>query len=230
MLFLLACLSKPILSTPTWNRSAEIRLEDSADVPDFSQPGSYDFARSTGKEKVHETCMMRYAFYQTEKSDSVLVILSHGFARNTGHMRKWAEHLASWGFTVLTPQHCHLNPSDVNPSLAAQELLTLSQKLDFRRVIYAGQSNGGAISIIAGAQDPKAIAVVGFDTTESYKKPTGEYAKSISIPVYGLLGEPSGCNAQGNGRSLYKDIAEVYTYRLKTSDHCDFESPSGGLC
>ena len=174
--------------------------------------------------------MMRYTLYKTEKQDPVLVILSHGFARNRGHMKGWAKHLASWGFTVLTPNHCHLNPRDVNPALAAEELLTLSKRLAFERVIYAGQSNGGAISIIAGAQDPKAIAVVGLDTTESYKKPTGPFAKSISIPVYGLLGEPSGCNAQGNGQALYNDIAQIYTYKIKTSDHCDFESPSGGFC
>ena len=36
--------------------------------------------------------------------------------------------------------------------------------------------------------------------------------------------------AQGNGLTLYKEIKEVYYNKLKTSDHCDFENPSGFLC
>ena len=143
--FLLACLSKPILSSPHWNRGAGIRIEESQAMPDYSQKGPHSFSRQTGKKKVHPTCTLPYQLYQTEKKDSVLVILSHGFARNAGHMRKWAEHFASWGFSVLTPTHCHVQPRDVNPELAAGELHILSQSLPHTQVIYAGQSNGGAL-------------------------------------------------------------------------------------
>ena len=230
MLFLFACISPPSLSTPHLNRGAHIQLEETSDAPDFSKYGTYRFTRTSKKEAVHATCKMHYQLYQTEKPNSVLVILSHGFTRSGRNMQRWAEHLASWGFSVVTPNHCHLNPTDVNPPLAAQELITLSNKLDYQRVIYAGQSNGGAISIMAAAQDPKAIAVVGLDTTESYTNPTGAYAQSITIPVYGLLGEPSGCNAQGNGKKLYEQAEQAYTYQIQTADHCDFENPSGLLC
>ena len=230
MLFLLACLNKPILSTPSWNRSADIRLMDGDGAPDFSQHGSYDFVLKKGRKRVHERCMMHYTLYQSKRSNPVLVILSHGFGRNQGHMKKWAKHLASWGFSVVTPNHCHIRPSDVDPLLAAEELLLLSQSLDVPRVIYAGFSNGGAISIIAGAQDPKAIAVIGLDTTESYLKPTATFAKRIAIPVYGLIGEPSSCNAMGNGRELYGEVEHVFTRTIQTADHCDFENPSGGIC
>lgn len=230
MFFFLACLNKPILSTPNWNRSADIHVSDGPDIPDFSKHGRYGFSLTKAKYNVHESCAMHYTRYQPDKTDPVLVVLSHGFSRNRGHMRKWAEHLASWGFSVLTPNHCHINPSDVNPVLAAEELVTLSSTMDSTRVIYAGFSNGGAVSIIAGAQDPKAIAVVGLDTTEAYTNPTTPFAQRISIPVYGLIGEPSGCNASGNGRALYAQISNVHTRKIQTADHCDFENPSGGFC
>ena len=230
MIFLVACFTKPMLSTSTWNRSADIRLSEKHDVPNFFQHGSYEFSLKKGKKQVHKQCLMKYTLYQSQRTDPVLVILSHGFGRNQGHMRQWAKHLASWGFSVLTPNHCHIRPSDVNPVLAAEELLLLSKSMVNTRVIYAGFSNGGAISIIAGAQDPKAIAVIGLDTTESYQKPTGPFAKRISIPVYGLFGEPSSCNAMGNGRELYSNITNVFTRAIQTADHCDFESPSGGIC
>ena len=55
MLFLLACLSKPILSTATWNRGADIRIQEATELPDFSEHGSYDFSWVRKKEKVHES-------------------------------------------------------------------------------------------------------------------------------------------------------------------------------
>ena len=54
MFFLLACLSKPILSTAAWNRGADIRIQEAAELPDFSEHGSYDFSLVKKKEKVHQ--------------------------------------------------------------------------------------------------------------------------------------------------------------------------------
>ena len=82
MLFLLACFTKPILSTPSWNRSADIRLIEGDGAPDFSKHGSYRFVLEKGRKRVHDRCTMDYTLYKSKRSNPILVILSHGFGRN----------------------------------------------------------------------------------------------------------------------------------------------------
>ena len=99
LLFLLSCFTKNIESNPHWNKGGNIRIEKSIDMPDFSLPGEQKFTRKSGKHRVSDSCTIHYHLYQSHHKQSVLVILSHGFARSRHNMSGWAKHFASWGFS-----------------------------------------------------------------------------------------------------------------------------------
>ena len=93
-----------------------------------------------------------------------------------------------------------------------------------------GHSNGGAVSIIAGALDPRAVAVLGLDPVDAQGEPAAEFLGQLSVPAYALMGESSSCNSSASGVSLFRSGAQNRVLGITESDHCDFESPSDWLC
>ena len=96
--------------------------------------------------------------------------------------------------------------------------------------ILAGQSAGGLSSIIGAAGSSDVIGVLGLDATDGGFNDNSSYASSLTVPVVGLAGEPSSCNSNNNGVSLYQTAPNSITIRVTEADHCDFESPTDGLC
>ena len=103
-------------------------------------------------------------------------------------------------------------------------------------IIYAGQSAGGMRSIVAAYQDTNAIAVLGLDLVDASNPSWSDgylaltTAANISILVWGLHGEASSCNANGNGLSVFTQAASGNAIRVTNADHCDFELPTNILC
>ena len=44
------------------------------------------------------------------------------------------------------------------------------------------------------------------------------------------MAEPSGCNAENNGLTLFQMMGDSRIAKVTSADHCDFESPTDVLC
>jgi hypothetical protein len=55
-------------------------------------------------------------------------------------------------------------------------------------------------------------------------------AARLSQPVIGLFGDASSCNADLNGLDAVNVAPRGEVVRIGGATHCDFESPTDGLC
>lgn len=197
---------------------------------DYRLSGPYGVATGTSSVSVASDCSLESTLFTPQDApESATVILSHGFARGKAQMEQWGAHLASWGLTVLTPDLCHSSPFDTNHEQNGADLAALSSQLDATQVIYAGHSAGGLASVLAGVNDPKAVGVIGLDLTDASNLAV-DAAAQLNIPFFGIAGEPSSCNSDGNGTAVIGTAGAPYGVRTTDADHCDFESPTDGLC
>ena len=56
------------------------------------------------------------------------------------------------------------------------------------------------------------------------------YVMNITTPAFALVGEPSSCNSNNNGATMYEGISTSQIVRVTDSDHCDYESPTDWGC
>ncbi len=203
-------------------------------LSDFSQRGSYDVQQERASARV-TNCNISYSVYTPVGiPNPPIVILGHGFARGSGVMSGWAEHLSSWGVEVVLPTLCHYNVfTGVDHEMNGQNMRELAGN---NRVVYAGHSAGGLAAIIAASQDNNALGVLGLDATDTQDVPGvrnfigRDYAGNVSVPTFGIIGEPSTCNANNNGLELYRMIERKRVVKVISSDHCDYESPTNFGC
>ncbi|MEQ1569749.1 MAG: hypothetical protein ABMA64_29205, partial [Myxococcota bacterium] len=158
-----------------------------------------------------------------------VVILAHGFSRSEAQMVDLAAHVASWGIPVATQSMCHATPFDNDPDTDAAALVALADQVGAGRRIYLGHSAGGLRSVLAAAADPTAIGVLGLDLVDAANEAL-DAAPTLAVPLYGLQGEPSSCNADGNGWAVVDAAATSVALGVVDADHCDFESPTNALC
>lgn len=166
---------------------------DNPNLPDPRNAGSYQVEKKTitlQVEAVRETQMglvPSYSFNvdvytpQNITKPAPVVVISHGWGSSTGNFRYLAEHLASYGFGVVVPEHIgsdnayqqallegrigrDLNPSEfLNRPQDIKYVLdeiakrvandpVLAQKIDMNNIGIIGHSFGGYTSLaIAGA-------------------------------------------------------------------------------
>ncbi len=200
------------------------------EVPDYLTRGAATVSISTQAIAIDEDCEMDVSIYTPDaEAAGPLVVLAHGFVRAKSNMWGWADHLASWGVEVVTPDLCHSSFTDSDHAANAEEMIALAATLGGGEVIYAGQSAGGLSALVAAADDPNAIAAIGLDATDS----SGLGVQRIvgaSVPIYGLVGEPSTCNAESNGVAIYEAASDATAVRITEADHCDFEDVTDTLC
>ncbi len=211
---------------------------DSTQITDFFQTGPYEINFQARSASVTNCAAMNYSVYSPDGVDNpTTVVIGHGFARGSGVMTGWAEHLSSWGVEVLLPTLCHYNVfSGVDHEMNGQNMKELAYQHGASQVIYAGHSAGGLAAIIAASQDSSAIGLLGLDTTDTEDIPgvpdgIGQgYVSDISCPSFSLAGEPSSCNADNNGVDLFKSMADYKILKVSSADHCDFENPTDSIC
>jgi hypothetical protein len=197
---------------------------------DYRETGSYSVTTSSSSFNVGNGCTFDSAVFTPQGApESATVILSHGFARGKTNMEAWGSHIASWGVTVIAPDLCHASPFDTNHEQNGVDLAGLSATLDTDAVIYVGHSAGGLASVLAGSSDSKAKAVIGLDLTDASNAAVNA-SKNLGVPYYGIAGEPSSCNSNGNGTAVVGQGGNSYGIRVVDADHCDFEGPTDGLC
>lgn len=158
-----------------------------------------------------------------------LVVLGHGFLRDSGHLADLAHALAAAGMTTVALDFSQTRFWDGGQVRNAIEMMTVADALGARRVVYAGFSAGALAALIAGRNDPRALGVVALDLVDAQGM-GAHMASGMTRPLIGLVGEPSWCNANRNGLVVYAASRQAVVKRMVGADHCDFESPTDWLC
>jgi dienelactone hydrolase len=108
-------------------------------------------------------------------------------------------------------------------------MMTLARHLGARRVVYAGFSAGGLAAVLAAVEDPAALGVLALDLVDQGGLGVRAAAR-LDKPLVGLMGDPSACNARGNGMAVLAAGPRARVERIAGAGHCDFESPTDWLC
>lgn len=199
-------------------------------APDYTAAGSATSSTDTGAFAAGDGCTLEYTRYRPNgERGEVLVLLVHGFARSQAQMAGWAAHWSSWGAEVVTPQMCRLGFGNTDHPANGRHLAALANQLaDGRPVILAGYSAGGLAAVL-GASTAQPVAVLGLDPVDADGLGAAA-APSLGVPVAGLFGEPSRCNAENNGVAMMKAAPGAKAIGVTAADHCSFESPTDRIC
>lgn len=198
-----------------------------AEILDYSEVGPHVVSVRT--EDFETSCRTQVSIYVPEARDpAALVVLAHGFARSKEQMAGWATHIASWGLPVVTPDLCGLLSVDHEQN-AIDLVAVASAFAEGGAVLYAGHSAGGLAALLAVADDPAAVGVLGLDLTDAEDLGLSA-APTVPVPVGHLYGEPELCNAFGSGVVAVDAAPQTQSLHLLGADHCDFENPSDALC
>ncbi|MEL1231095.1 MAG: alpha/beta fold hydrolase [Candidatus Neomarinimicrobiota bacterium] len=204
----------------------------------YSSSGPHEVVISGDNYTLSNGQSIEYRLYNPANIDhTAQVAFVHGFSRNMDSYHELAEHYASWGLGVITLNLLYSSIFDNDPLQDAIDLRDVSDYFsDGRPVIYVGHSAGAMRAIVAATEDTNAIAILGLDLTDgAYEDSGGEFlglmhANMLSIPVWGLLGESSSCNAYGNGLNVYLEAENGNAISISEADHCDFEFPTNFVC
>jgi predicted dienelactone hydrolase len=202
---------------------------------DFTQPGPYDVTAEDGVHDVPNCGLfanMTYTLYLPAGQPAApLVVLGHGFERSRDHMAEMAERMASHGVRVVAFDYCHLSTFDVNHAQNAVDQVSLAAALaGGAPVIHAGYSAGGLSSLLATVADPTAVALLALDAVDNQALGANA-APGVSVPTFGIAGEPSGCNNDNNGGVHLATLVPGGTaVRAVGATHCDFEGPTNWVC
>lgn len=213
---------------PTGDGSTSTGIVDEPG-PDLREQGPYAVRTSSGTAAL-PGCSMAYDLRTPAGLDEApVVVLAHGFQGNRGTMAGWAEHWASWGVRVVTPDLCHATIIDTDHPQNAVDLRALVDELALGPVIWSGYSAGGLAAVLAAADDDQAVALVGLDMVDASGLGMAA-APGVNVPAFDLVGEPSQCNTTNNGLAVFGAMPSAQALRITEADHCDFQSPADFLC
>ncbi len=175
-------------------------------------------------------CRLDYRLYLPERrTTDGIVILAPGFMRAKERMDGLARTLAEAGITTATLDFCNTRLWDGRHVQNGRDMVLLAHSLGRRPVVYAGFSAGGLAALVAARQDTTAVGVVALDLVDDGGlgvRTAGELDK----PLVGLMGEPSACNAEGNGVPVFSASRISEAELVRGAGHCDFESPTTWFC
>ena len=207
-------------------------------LADYSESGPYEVTSFSNSITVTNGEILDYTIFRPEEiQSSAHVLMVHGFSRNMSVLADLAQHYAGWGITSVTMDLIHSSIFENDPLQDVMDLGVLSAHLsNGDPIIYAGHSSGAMRAIASAVYDSNAIAILGLDLTDgAYEQTGGDFlalsnVPSLSIPLWGLLAEPSDCNAYGNGLDVYFESNHSNAISITEADHCDFELPTNFLC
>ncbi len=204
----------------------------------YSNLGPFEVSSASYTITVSDSSQMEYSLYYPVNHESeVVVLLAHGFSRDRSVMAGFAEHFSSWGIKTITINLLHSSILDNNPILDAFDINIVADQIgQGLPIIYVGHSSGGMRSVLAASQNSNAIAVLGLDLVDAlYPGTDNQYyalsaVSNMMVPVWGMFGESSACNASNNGVNVFQDAVQGNAVIITEADHCDFELPTNILC
>ncbi len=159
----------------------------------------------------------------------VPVVLAPGFMRSRDHLAGLARRLAGLGIPVVTLDPCNGRPWGGRPVQDALDMIRAARRTGAPAAVYGGFSAGGLRALIAGRLDPAARGVLALDLVDHQGLGAG-LAPGFDRPLQALAGEPTGCNARGNGVRVIASAPRGRLTPVPGASHCDFESPTDWLC
>lgn len=175
-------------------------------------------------------CLLTYSRYQPmQPTTDTLVIIGPGFLRSRHRMSDLARALAGVGVPTATLDFCTPRPGAGSHVQNGRAMLTLARHLEAPTVIYAGFSAGGLAALLAARMDTRGRGVLTLDLVDSQGLGAAA-ARHLRVPLLGLQGEPTNCNAQDNARAIFAASPLARMQRLPGTGHCDFESPTDRWC
>lgn len=198
---------------------------------DYRLKGANVFEYSKHTLKSASGCTLHYTEFKpvdVPVNDNV-IILGHGFFRNEKTQKELAEHFASWGLHTVTVGFCNSKPWNGHHDKNGADMVLVANAIGAKSVIYSGFSAGGLAAIIASSEDSRTKAYLGLDMVDNFDKGI-KAAPAIKAPVFGLVAEPSMCNAKNNGLKVYAEIDQPNLVKIKGARHCDFEYPFDKKC
>ncbi len=202
--------------------------------PEIAQAATTDAAMQvrveTGALTSSSGCEIDYRIYRPGDADGpVQIVLAHGFLRSKARMAGLATDLAAAGFATAAIDLCNMRPWDGAHRQNADDMRRVAVQLGSTGVLYIGFSAGGLAALLAASADADNLGVVTLDLVDL--DGMGELAAAtLSRPLVALVGEPSRCNAQNNGLRVYDATPKAEVQRIEGATHCDFETPTDGLC
>jgi pimeloyl-ACP methyl ester carboxylesterase len=197
-------------------------------LPDTSERGRE--SEKTGYLRSETGCTLNFRLYPASGPVSEdLVVLAHGFLRRKERMDHLAEALSAAGISTATLDFCNARPWDGGHVRNGRDMVVLARHLGARRVVYAGFSAGGLAAVLAAAEDTRAAGVLALDLVDQDGLGV-RAAGRLDKPLVGLMGDPSACNARGNGMAVLAAGPRTRVERFPGAGHCDFESPTDWLC
>ncbi len=203
---------------------------------DYRLAGSFAYSETEGSLKSASGCTVKYRVFKPENSEKqILVVLGHGFFRSQKTQKALARHFASWGIWTATMDFCNSRPWNGHHDRNGEDMVLLTNELNAEKVIYSGFSAGGLAAFIAASLDERTQAYLGLDMVDNFKQGI-KAAPTIQAPVFGLVAEPSACNAKSNGLDAYLAFDQKHNadkallLKIHGASHCDFEFPYDGKC
>ena len=164
---------------------------------------------------------------------TVTVALGHGFLRDQDTLVELARALANAGHRALTLDFCNMRPWNGHHARNGADLRALAERVADGPIVYAGFSAGALAAVLAasGASGdvPLTLGVVTLDLVDQADL-AANALDELDVPLLGLQGPPSGCNAFGNGRTVFERYPRSRLDTLAGASHCEFEAPTNALC
>lgn len=175
-------------------------------------------------------CRIETLLYRpSQPSVDVLAVLAPGFLRDQRHLRDLARALAVRGIPTLTLNPCASRPWGGRQVQTGADMRDIARRQGARRVVYGGFSAGALSALVAARLDERSTGVLGLDLVDNGGIGIG-IARGLDRPLIGLRGDPSRCNAEGNGRQVFASAPRGRLSAIPGASHCDFESPTDRLC
>lgn len=161
------------------------------------------------------------------------VVIAHGFTRDRTTMRGHALALAAAGEVVIVPDLPYLVDSRDN-ARALRDLLHLVDRGGLgplpQRYVMIGFSAGGLSALLA-SDAPGVVGYIGLDPFDRPSHVGLDAARKLQVPAYLLRGPSRACNAYSIAEPWVAALPKLREDRvLHDATHCDFESPTDGLC
>lgn len=197
---------------------------------DYRKPGKIPYESIEGKLRSSTGCQVTYTYFRPrDVSNDMLVVLGHGFMRSKKRMAQLAQHLVSWGLSVVNVEFCNSKLWSGNHDRNGADMVAVTKKIKAGKVIYAGFSAGGLAAMVAANLDQKTLALFGLDMVDNQELGK-KMAPNLAFPFYGLIAAPSICNANNNGLDLYAKAPYSNVILVEDASHCHFEFPVDGKC
>ena len=198
--------------------------------PDYRSQGKVPYESFEGIIVSSTGCEVAYTYFRPSiGSQEVLVILGHGFMRSKKRMGRLAQHLVSWGLSVVNVEFCNSKFWTGNYDRNGADMVAVAQKLHAGKVIYVGFSAGGLSAMVAANLDNNTLAFFGLDIVDN-KGLGKKIAPNLTVPFYGLIAAPSLCNANNNGLDSYAIAPHSNVIKVEDASHCHFEFPVDRKC